>query len=52
MGLYSFYLLKTKDYKSTLIKTLKDGYILKDSLSENPNTAIIQFKSNKNMNIF
>lgn len=51
MGLYSFYLTKPKDDTSTLIKTLKDGYILKDSLSENPNTAIIQFKSKQNLEI-
>ena len=51
MGLYSFYLIKPKDDTSTLIKTLKDGYILKDSLSENPNTAIIQFKSKQNLEI-
>lgn len=51
MGLYSFYLIKTKEDTSTLIKTLKDGYVLKDSLSENPNTAIIQFKSKQNLEI-
>ena len=46
-----FLLINNRKNENKIIDTLKDGFILKDVFSKDPNTAIIQFKSKEILDI-
>ena len=51
MNKYQHFFYDKSLNRNTLLKNVKDGFTITDPLSENPDTAIIQFKSSQKMNI-